>query len=86
MFCISSTDSSNQSSRSPNPEPNSIPNAVCSVSNQAPPIPSHIRPSLMWSSVVIIFTTRAGLRNVFAPTIRPSRTCSVCSAQPASVR
>ena len=59
---------------------------MCSVSNHAPPIPSFIRPPLMWSSVVIIFTTSAGLRNVFAPTISPSRTFSVCSAQPASVR
>jgi hypothetical protein len=83
---ISSTASSNQSSRSPKPEPNSIPSAVCSVSNQAPPIPEPHAAAAHVVEVVIIFTTRAGLRNVFAPTIRPSVVRSVRPAQPASVR
>jgi len=39
----------------------------------------------MWSSVVAIFATSGGSRNVFAPTIRPIRTCLVAWAQAASV-
>ena len=34
-------------------------------------MPSTARPPLMWSMVVIILATSAGLRNVLAPTIRP---------------
>ena len=68
------TDSSSRSRRSPNPAPKSIPNASCSRSNQAPPMPRTARPSLMWSRVVASLAVRPGLRNVFAPTIRPSRT------------
>jgi hypothetical protein len=37
----------------------------------------------MWSSVVTIFATIAGLRNVFAPTIRPTRMRSVACAHAA---
>jgi len=50
----------------------------------APPIPRIARPPLRWSSVVAIFATRAGLRNVLAPTIRPIRERCVTPAQPAS--
>ena len=58
---------------------------MCSVSNQAAPIPRTARPPLMWSSVVAILAARAGLRNVFAPTIRPRRTFDVTPAQAVSV-
>jgi len=75
--------SSSQRSRSPGERPNSIPKARCSVSNQAPPIPRIARPLLMWSIVVIALATRAGLRNVLAPTIRPMRAREVTSAQAA---
>ena len=63
--------SPSQRRRSGKPAPNSSPNAVCSVSNQAAPMPSTARPPEMWSMVVIILATSAGLRNVLAPTIRP---------------
>ena len=45
-------------------------------------MPRMARPPLMWSSVVIILATRAGLRNVFAPTMRPivARSVVVASA------
>ena len=69
--------------RSPNDLPNSIPNAACSVSNQAAPMPRTARPPERWSSVVIIFTTSAGLRNVFAPTSRPMDGPVVTWLQPA---
>ena len=75
--------SSIQSSRSPTPLPNSMPLALCSVSNQAPPTPRIARPSLIWSSVVASLAISPGLRNVLAPTSRPSRTCSVALAQAA---
>ena len=39
----------------------------------------------MWSRVVAILATSAGLRNVFAPTISPIRTRSVAWAQAARV-
>jgi hypothetical protein len=44
--------------------------------------PSTARPPLMWSIVVIILATSAGLRNVLAPTIRPmlARWVSVATA------
>ena len=77
--------SPSQRSRSGKPEPNSIPKSSCSSSNQAPPIPRIARPPLMWSSVVAIFATRAGLRNVLAPTMSPIRIRSVAWAQAASV-
>src|SRR5438105_5491482 len=77
------TASSSQRSRSPGECPNSTPKAVCSVSNHAPPIPRIARPFDMWSRVVAIFATSAGLRNVLAPTIRPMRACCVASAQAA---
>ena len=38
------------------------------------------RPSLMWSSVVAIFATSDGSRNVLAPTMSPIRTRSVAIA------
>ena len=60
-----------QRRRSGGPIPNSKPKAVCSGSNQAAPMPSTARPPLMWSIVVIILATSAGLRNVLAPTRRP---------------
>ena len=82
MIC---TASSSQRSRSPGEPPNSMPNAVCSVSNHAPPMPRMARPLLMWSSVVAILATNAGLRNVLAPTIRPSLAREVASAQAARV-
>ncbi len=44
-------------------------------------MPRIARPLLMWSSVVAIFATRVGSRNVFAPTIRPRRTRDVAWAQ-----
>jgi hypothetical protein len=62
-----------------------MPWAVCSYSNQAPPMPRIARPLLMWSRVVMLFTTRPGLRNVFAPTISPSFTRSVAIAHAPSV-
>ena len=40
-------------------------------------MPRIARPLLRWSSVVAIFATSAGLRNVFAPTISPIRILSV---------
>ena len=58
-----------------------IPKSRCSSSNQAAPIPRIARPLLMWSSVVAILATTAGLRNVFAPTISPIRIRSVAWAQ-----
>ena len=76
--------SASQSSRWPNPVPKSNPNAVCSCSNQAPPMPMIARPPLMWSIVVRHFTARAGLRNVFAPTNSPRRIRSVAWATAAS--
>ena len=82
---MAATDSSIQSRRSPNPEPNSIPWAVCSSSNQAPPMPRIARPSLTWSMVVTVCATSPGLRNVFAPTSSPSRTRDVTFAHAASV-
>lgn len=48
-------------------------------------MPSTARPPEMWSSVVAIFATSAGLRNVLAPTISPTVARSVASAQAASV-
>src|SRR5450759_2863164 len=69
--------SPSQRSRSGKPEPNSR----CSSSNQAAPRPRIARPPLIWSSVVAIFATRAGLRIVFAPTMSPIRTRSVVAAQ-----
>ena len=67
------TDSSRRSSRSPKPDPQAwIPNALCSRSNQAPPMPRIARPSLMWSTVVASFAVSPGSRNVFAPTISPT--------------
>ena len=57
-----------------------MPWAVCSYSNQAPPMPRIARPPLAWSRVVMLFTTSPGFRNVFAPTIRPSFTRSVAAA------
>ena len=48
-------------------------------------MPRMARPPEMWSSVVAIFATSAGLRNVLAPTIRPMRARPVASAQAASV-
>ena len=79
------TASSSQRSRSPGDAPNSKPKAVCSVSNQAPPMPRIARPPEMWSRVVAIFATSAGLRKVLAPTIRPIFAVRVASAQAASV-
>jgi hypothetical protein len=64
--------SRSQRSRSGAPEPYSSPYAMCSVSNHAAPIPRTARPPEMWSSVVAIFATSAGLRKVFAPTMRPT--------------
>ena len=77
--------SSIQSRRWPKPLPNSMPWAVCSCSNHAPPRPRIARPSLMWSMVVTVFATSPGLRNVLAPTSRPSRTRDVTFAHAASV-
>ena len=82
---MAAADSSSQSRRCPNPVPKSIPAAVCSRSNQAPPRPAMARPSLMWSSVVSILATRAGFRNVLAPTSSPRRARDVTFAQAASV-
>ena len=79
------TDSSSQSSRSPKPRPKSMPAAACSRSNHAPPRPAMARPSLMWSRVVSVLATSAGLRNVFAPTSSPSRTRVVTLAHAARV-
>ena len=62
-----------------------MPKSWCSSSNHAPPIPRIARPPLMWSSVVAILAVSAGLRNVFAPTMRPMRICRVACAQAASV-
>ena len=47
-------------------------------------MPRIARPPLMWSSVVAVLATRPGLRNVLAPTSRPSRVRSVAIAQAAS--
>ncbi len=65
-------------------DPKSIPNASCSRSNQAPPMPRIARPPLRWSSVTASFAVSPGLRNVFAPTIRPSVARLVTCDQPAS--
>ncbi len=43
-------------------------------------MPSTARPPLMWSSVVTILATSAGLRKVLAPTIRPTLARSVVVA------
>ena len=83
MIC---TASSSQRSRSPGRAAElDARRRACSVSNHAPPMPRIARPPLMWSSVVAIFATSAGLRNVLAPTMRPSVARSVASAQAASV-
>src|SRR3954464_9956372 len=47
-------------------------------------MPRIARPSDWWSRVVASFAVRAGLRNVFAPTMSPSVTRSVTPAQPVS--
>ena len=60
-----------------------MPCAVCSGSIQAPPSPRIARPPEMWSSVEASLATRPGLRNVLAPTSRPSRVCSVAFADAA---
>ena len=73
--------SPSQRSRSGNPDPKSIPKSRCSSSNHAPPMPRMARPPEMWSSVVAIFATSAGLRNGLAPTMRPTRACFVACAQ-----
>ena len=46
-------------------------------------MPRIARPPLMWSSVDAILATSPGLRNVLAPTSRPSRVCSVAIAHAA---
>ena len=61
-----------------------MPKAVCSVSNQAPPIPRIARPPERWSSVVAILATSAGFRNVLAPTISPMRARDVTRPSRAS--
>jgi hypothetical protein len=48
-------------------------------------MPRIARPSLMWSSVAASFAVRPGLRNVLAPTIRPSVACFVTLAHAARV-
>ena len=58
---------------------------MCSVSNQAPPMPRMARPFEMWSSVVAILAVRDGSRIVLAPTMSPIRTRSVAWAHAASV-
>ena len=77
------TDSSSRSSRSPGLPKNSMPKPSCSRSNHAPPMPSTARPSEMWSRVVASLAVRPGFRNVFAPTISPSRTRDVTAPRPA---
>ena len=47
-------------------------------------MPRIARPSLTWSSVVAVLATSPGLRNVLAPTSRPSRVRSVSRAQAVS--
>ena len=47
-------------------------------------MPMIARPPLMWSIVASAFTASPGLRNVLAPTNRPSRTRSVAWATAAS--
>src|SRR3954471_9984133 len=47
-------------------------------------MPRMARPSDWWSSVVASFAVSPGLRNVFAPTIRPSVPRSVTPAHPDS--
>ena len=61
-----------------------MPWAVCSGSIHAPPMPRMARPSLMWSSVAAVLATSPGLRNVLAPTSRPTRVRSVAIANAAS--
>ena len=51
----------------------------------APPRPAIARPPEAWSIVVSIFATTPGLRNVFAPTSRPSWTREVTFDHAASV-
>ncbi len=80
------TASSSQRRRSPGDAPNSSPKSWCSSSFQAAPMPQIIRPPLMMSSWVTILAVRAGLRNGFAPTMRPIRIRLVAAAQPARLR
>src|SRR6476659_3476901 len=80
---MSMTDSSSRSRRSPGPPKNSMPKPSCSRSNQAPPMPSTARPPEMLSSVVASLAVSPGFRNVFAPTIKPSRTREVTAPSPA---
>ena len=47
-------------------------------------MPRIARPLLMWSRVSAVLAVRPGLRNVFAPTSRPSRVWSVAIAHAAS--
>ena len=47
-------------------------------------MPSTARPPEMWSSVVASFAVSPGVRNVFAPTMRPIRMREVDAATPAS--
>ena len=81
---MSSTASSSRAMRSPTAPPKSMPKAVCSVSNQAAPMPSTARPADRWSSAVTILTTSPGLRNVLAPTSSPSVARVVTWLQPPS--
>ena len=64
--------SPSQRNRSPGLAPNSKPKPLCSSSFQAEPMARMARPPLMWSSVVTILATSAGLRYVLAPTMRPT--------------
>ena len=79
---MSGTASPSQSRRSPTLAPKSMPKASCSRSNQAPPIPRTARPFETWSSVVASFVVTPGFRNVFAPTMSPTRTRDVIAATP----
>ena len=47
-------------------------------------MPRIARPFETWSSVAASFVVTPGLRNVFAPTMSPTRTRSVTAATPAS--
>ena len=64
---------------------NGNPNASCSIWYQPAPNPTSTRPPEMWSTVVALWASTDGGRNVTGETIVPRRIREVCAAMPASV-
>ena len=62
-----------------------MPYAVCSCSNHPAPMPSSIRPPLIWSTFATAIASGPGCRKVALVIIVPSRMVLVSRARPASV-